>query len=178
MKAALFFTLISDLFILILNHYFYGVLTFIIVQQLYNYRISLTSNSGKEWKASGKTFAEWLVVQLLAAVIVCAILFLIGIEPNGLLIASVFYFISILTNTIRADVSAFIKTNNKGSALFAAGLTFFLLCDINVGLFNMSGFLYMPEKIYAVIYSLSSVFMWFFYAPSQVLLALCVTEKK
>jgi len=39
LQLALFLTVIADLFILILDYYFYGVLTFILVQQLYGIRL-------------------------------------------------------------------------------------------------------------------------------------------
>jgi hypothetical protein len=54
---------------------------------------------------------------------------------------------------------------------FTAGMVLFLLCDINVGLFNLSDFLTVTST-YEIIYELSAVLMWTFYAPSQVLLAL------
>jgi hypothetical protein len=51
-------------------------------------------------------------------------------------------------------------------------MVLFLLCDINVGIFNLSGFIALPERIYQMMYSVSSILMWTFYAPSQVLIAL------
>jgi hypothetical protein len=56
-------------------------------------------------------------------------------------------------------------------------MVLFLLCDINVGLFNLSDFI-TPSPAYNIIYSISSILMWTFYAPSQVLIALSVENEK
>jgi len=55
--------------------------------------------------------------------------------------------------------------------LFAWGMVLFLLCDINVGIFNLSGFINVGP-VYEVLYGISSISMWLFYAPSQVLIVL------
>ncbi len=175
LKTALFFTVISDLFILILDYFFYGVLTFIIVQVLYSLRLSIKKYQDKGYKkpeVSFRSFAAWLVFQLLMTFIICYTLHRFGVELEALLIASVFYFICILTNTIRADLAAATNTKDKNNLLFAAGMTLFLLCDINVGLFNLSGFISLPKEIDTMLYSISSILMWTFYAPAQVLIAL------
>jgi hypothetical protein len=61
---------------------------------------------------------------------------------------------------------------DKSDSIFAAGLVLFLLCDINVGLFNLSGFVSVTGRVVEILYSLSSILMWTFYAPSQVLIAI------
>lgn len=191
LKAALFFTVISDLFLLILDYYFYGVLTFIIVQQLYGIRLSLTKYRGneckkrneEEWKENEslskflvKDFLFRLGFQSVITLVICFALKLLGVQLEGLLIATAFYFLSILTNTFRGVKAALKNRQDKSLVLFAFGISLFLLCDINVGFFNMSGFLAIPEAAYNVLYSLSSLLMWTFYAPAQVLIALSVTE--
>ena len=55
--------------------------------------------------------------------------------------------------------------------IFAAGLTLFAGCDLCVGLFNV-----LPPS--APLYPVSSVGMWFFYLPSQVLIALSALPEK
>lgn len=69
------------------------------------------------------------------------------------------YFSQLLSNSILAWT-----TKNR---LFAAGLTLFVGCDVCVGLFNWG--LCLP---------FTSVGMWLFYLPSQVLIALSALPKK
>ena len=82
MKAALLFTLISDLFILILDYYLYGVLTFILVQQLYGIRLSME----RQQPAIIKNFLIRLILQVGAAFIICFILQL-WVSLESLLVA-------------------------------------------------------------------------------------------
>jgi hypothetical protein len=182
LQAGLFFTLISDLFILILDLYVYGVFTFIIVQQLYSLRLIILHNEmHSELVVIGRRenvykifilYTRRLSMQAGTASVIYLFMYLADINIDILSIISVFYFISILSNTITA-IQLFLHDRQKRSnLLYAAGMLLFLLCDINVGLFNMSGFIAMPKEIYSVIYSFSSILMWTFYAPSQVLIAL------
>ncbi len=175
MKAALFFTLISDLLILILDVYFYGVLTFIIVQQIYGVRISLEKsyiqhkyNSKRVWV----NLIQRILLQLAISSTVLAILAFCNMELEPLLIASVFYFTSIVMNTFMAVKTSLDYPGYKRMRTFALGMLLFLLCDINVGLFNISGFINIPADTYSFIKGFSSILMWTFYAPSQVILSL------
>lgn len=179
LRTALFFTAVSDLFILILDYYFYGVLTFILVQQLYGIRnsIALRNTSGKDKDTSiGRSFLLRIIIQITAAAAVCFFLVRMGVKPEKLLMVSIFYFICILTNAVMA-IKAAVSEKGRNNLLFAAGMVLFVLCDINVGLFNISGFIAMPEKLYSILYALSSILMWTFYAPSQVLIALSCDYK-
>ena len=180
MKTALFFTLVSDLFILVLDEYYYGVLTFIFAQQLYGIRLSMEFydiEKEQEQRLVRKGFLIRLAVQAALLVVICLILQAAGFVLDELLIAGIFYFISIMTNTLRAIRTAVIRKGSRELVLFAAGITLFLLCDINVGLFNMSSYLPLPGELYAAVYGLSSILMWAFYAPSQVLIALSTRDK-
>lgn len=172
LQAGLFFTLISDLLILILDYYFYGVLVFILVQQLYSLRLVHLHYERSDKKERRLIYTKRVALQVGMSVVVYLVLLLAGITLDSLLIASVFYFISILINTLVAIRLALIDRKERSLLLYAVGMLLFLLCDINVGLFNMTGFIAMPEEFYSVIYSCSSILMWTFYAPSQVLIAM------
>lgn len=177
MKIALLFTVISDLFLLIIDYYFYGVITFIIVQQLYGLRLILAKNLGEKnsiWQAYSLRF----LLQTAISVAICLVLSLVGVMLERLLLVSVFYFVCITTNIISAIISAYKTPRVIGNIIFAVGMGLFLLCDINVGLFNLSGFITLSKPIYQVIYSLSSILMWTFYAPAQVLIAISTTKMK
>jgi hypothetical protein len=181
MRAGLLFTVISDLFLLILDYYIYGVITFIVVQQLYGMRL-LLSDIGRQNKtenmAGGRStvffrrLACRILMQAVAAFMVSFILKLLGVTLEGLLVLSIFYFVSIVTNVLTAVIYAIREPYNRSNVIFAAGMVLFLLCDINVGIFNLSGFIVLPEHVYQLMYSVSSILMWTFYAPSQVLIAL------
>lgn len=97
----------------------------------------------------------------------------LNVNTDALLTVSVFYFISICTNVVRSIKLSLHYSNKRGIRCFAVGFLLFLLCDINVGLFNLSGFLSVGP-VYDIIYGISSILMWTFYAPSQVLIALSV----
>lgn len=175
LQAGLFFTLISDLFILILDYYFYGVLVFTLVQQLYSMRLILLKYEKRDSTKKILLYGRRVTIQVVLAAIVCLFLLLVGVSLDRLLVASVFYFISILFNTIAAFSLAINDCKKRSNLLYAVGMLLFLLCDINVGLFNLTGFIEMPKEIYSVIYSYSSILMWTFYAPSQVLIALSIS---
>lgn len=200
MKTALLFTVISDLFLLIMDYHVIGVLTFIIAQQLYGAALLLkTHGNFKDNKIDrgleGKVERErnsgikenrikdlpWKLIKRIAlqtvfAFIICISLIAAGIQADTLLISSIFYFISILTNTIHAIYYAYHNPKDSAARFFALGLVLFVLCDINVGLFNLSSFLPLSQELYGGIYAASSLLMWIFYAPSQVLIALSVSK--
>lgn len=182
-RAGLFFTMISDLFLLMIDKYTCGILTFIIVQQLYGIRIILTDSRKTDehglleviWEKHIRArLAVRLVIQLGTAIIIIAALLWAGVAADALLIISIFYFVCILTNTVTSLRSA-VHEKSKPAILFAVGMCLFLLCDINVGLFNLSGFIRLPEELYHFFYNAASFLMWVFYAPSQILIALSIT---
>lgn len=172
LSYALFFTIISDMFILLTEYYFYGVLTFIIAQQLYGIRIDAFYDRENERTISlSRVIQLRLLYQIAIAAIVILILLLANVDFDALLAVSIFYFISLCTNVIRSLRLSICNRNRKDIRYFAYGMVLFLLCDINVGLFNLSGFIAVGSS-YEIIYSISSILMWTFYAPSQVLISL------
>lgn len=168
---ALAFTVISDMFILLSDYYVYGVLTFILAQQLYGMRITEFYNRVKIPISLIRDFVLRLLYQGAFAVLVGIILRKLDVNFDALLGISIFYFISICTNVVRLIKLSIQYNNKKDTKLFTIGMVLFLLCDINVGLFNLSAFLPVGPA-YEIIYNASSILMWTFYAPSQVLIAL------
>ncbi|NLP16523.1 MAG: hypothetical protein GX379_05770 [Clostridiales bacterium] len=167
--SAMLFTLISDIFILLSDYYLYGVITFIIAQQLYGARITELFNPISKLK----DVCLRLLYQIALGILLCMLLNFLNVNTDALLTVSVFYFISICTNVVRSIKLSLHYSNKRGIRCFAVGFLLFLLCDINVGLFNLSGFLSVGP-VYDIIYGISSILMWTFYAPSQVLIALSV----
>lgn len=174
LRMALLFTLVSDIQILLTDYYFTGVLTFIAAQQFHGFRISVLDSTKTR---PVRDFFIRLLYQAITCIAVCLILWKTGVTINSLLVASAFYFISLLTNTVRSVRLALKCRNRKSIVYLAVGLVLFLLCDINVGLFNLSDFLPVGP-VYDTIYSVSSVLMWAFYAPSQVMISLSGENKE
>lgn len=171
---ALAFTVVSDILILLSDYYLYGVLTFIIAQQLYGLRIAGLKSREEGYKDSASLY-KGLVIRMLCQIFLAAfsilILWLNKVRIDALLAVSLIYFISICTNVVNI-LKLFIKHYGKKDIFcFAIGMMLFLLCDINVGLFNLSAFLPVTP-VYDMIYNVSSILMWTFYAPSQVFIAL------
>jgi uncharacterized membrane protein len=172
---------VSDLCLLLLDYYQYGVLSFIVVQQLYGIKLDYERAERMSYREDNKRrFLEFFLrffVQAVLTALVCFILKSQGIVLEMLLVITVFYFISIVTNVIRAVMNAHRSKNRIGSRIFAAGMILFLLCDINVGIFNLTDYLSLPQTLYDRLYALSSILMWTFYAPSQLLISLSVKRK-
>lgn len=179
LQLALFFTAISDLFILVLDYYFSGVLTFIVAQEFYCLRLVILQNRAMNTETPsanrGKpsvAFLKRILLQLTVTLAICLLLGLAGIKLEGLLIISSFYFICIIMNVISAFTLVRHQSGKKGNLIYAFGILLFLLCDVNVGLFNLSGFLSISGEVYQILYTASTILMWTFYAPSQVLIAI------
>lgn len=166
------FTLVSDILILLSGYYFYGILTFIIAQQFYGMRITEFYNKARIIsRPMFNDVFKRLLYQGAFGVLVIIMLLPMDVNINSLLLVSVFYFISLSTNVVRSLKLSRHFRDSRNIRFFAIGMVLFLLCDINVGLFNMSSFLSVGSE-YQIIYNISSMLMWTFYGPSQVLIAL------
>ena len=174
-RCAFFFTLVADYFLLLTdNHYFYGILSFTLVQQLYGIKLDmqLAHKPAGERLNLINTFLWRVLLQISAAGLICILLSKNGITIERIVFGSIFYFICIVTNVVRAIMVAKQQPAESSNLIFAVGMVLFLLCDINVGLFNLSQFLTLSLSVERVIFAFSSILMWAFYAPSQVLIAL------
>ncbi|MGB4659517.1 MAG: lysoplasmalogenase family protein [Mobilitalea sp.] len=175
LQAAIMFTMISDIFILLTDYYMYGLITFIIAHQLHSMRLTIIDRRNDS-ELTVRSLLPILIfrflLQVVTAAVICAFLIGRNITMESLLVASVLYFVCILTNVILSIKVAVKEPSERSNLLFAAGMILFLLCDINVAFFNLSGFIEIPERTYHILYAFSSILMWTFYAPSQVLLSL------
>ena len=151
---ALLFTAAADWFLLIRNkHLLLGVALFLCVQALYFLRLH---------RVGGSSRLLWL--RLALAVVFTLIPLLIPGMATPLNLLAMLYFSQLLSNTILAWTLPAMHT-------FALGLTLFVGCDICVGLFNSFA---LPPAVFF----LMSIGMWFFYLPSQVLIALSAQPKE
>lgn len=156
LSAALLFTAISDLFILVLNDYYEtGVTTFIVTQSIYLYRL---------YRGRGSKAYITLSVRAVAAVAIIAVLsaaFGFGLLTS---LAAV-YFVMLCANC--ADAFIICRRGIK-NVLFAAGLVLFICCDVCVGLNNFGSVL--GVNLDGSLLKFVSVAIWEFYLPSQVLI--------
>lgn len=157
--GGLFFTSLSDMFILVLKNDYYlpGVCTFICVQLFYFARIYLIS---------GKKPYISLAVR---AVIVAVALIVLGVKGMLTPLTGVcaFYFPQLLCNVID---SAFLIKISKRYILFFIGLILFMGCDVCVGIYNLD--LKLAENVVNTVYAL----IWTFYLPAQTLIVLSVRD--
>ncbi len=147
--SALFFTCIADLFLLLLSRPITGLFFFCVVHVVYirRYRPRLF------YPAAAAALA--VMAGCLAA----------GRLVPGFPIAQVMaclYGVLIATVTVCGFRSPLPRTNRR---LVNTGMVLFLLCDVHVALFNVLD----ASNPY---FPFAAFFMWFFYLPSQVALAL------
>ncbi|MCF6463602.1 lysoplasmalogenase family protein [Clostridium sp. Cult1] len=157
LQTGLFITLIADLFLLILGrHYILGILLFSVVQIIYSFRYEFT-NLKKNIRNFIVIFLSLFIVYLVVDKLIFELNFTWGM--------GLFYGICLLNSVIKAAKAyrdrLFPKPNGH---MILIGMVLFLLCDINVALYNI-----LNEGLF---YNISSISMWLFYLPSQVLLSL------
>lgn len=110
-------------------------------------------------------------VTVLAVVIAVAVL---GEKTDALALVSICYYANLIVNIVAA------WANWKQNRLFAPALVLFLLCDTVIGL-QMAAGVYLPIEAGTWLHEI--LFMdfhlsWFFYLPSQVMIALCTGRKR
>lgn len=156
--AAFFFVAVADYFLIFTDYYPLGILCFCLVQIcycriLYYPLISLLENG----------------------MLGCVTLFIASLLVNYLFditaFLAVFYLFCLLTNTILAW--------KKSSWSFALGLTLLLLCDIHVGLAHLPAYFSLnQDTLFYRWCTAAPVILWFFYLPSQLILALQYSAAK
>lgn len=167
---ALFFTVLADFTLTFVGNYTLGVLFFCIVQLSY---IKRHSKETKDKRNNIILISLLLLVNFFIIFITnnSSFLYLKDIDRKLLFIAVV-YFSLLVTSLIRAFFVLKSDYYSDASKYFIfIGMILFFLCDINVGVYNvlrfMSGF---PKDYF--LKNVTGFLIWFFYAPSQLLLAL------
>lgn len=159
------FTVAADYFLVVCTpvQQLWGMLCFVVTQTLYAVRLH---------KANPHKWILYLRIVMIALVEFAAYLILKG-KLDTLVVVSVCYYANLVVNIIAA-FSSF-----RCNKLFSVALVLFLLCDTVIGLQVASG-AYLPlaegsflHKIIFMDFFLS----WFFYLPSQVLIALSGYKK-
>lgn len=158
-------TLVADFFLVVLApaQRLSGMIFFLFAQLLYARKLHLDSQN-----------KVILIVRFIMSLVAVVSAFIIlKDKSDALSVVSVVYYVNLLVNIIEASICF------KKDQLFAIGLVFFLLCDTVVGLQAAAG-VYLPISEESLIYKI--IFMdfflsWFFYLPSQVLIAMSTNQK-
>jgi len=147
---ALIFTLIADIFLLFTTNDMAGIFFFCLVQLTYLKRYNF------------KIFTFGLCLIPIAALV-----YFFAPIPSLFAIAGLYAFLilSCFVATFRTQLPPF---NLK---CIQWGMFLFILCDIHVALFNQ-----LPRNF--AYHQVAAVAMWFFYLPSQLLLALSAYHSK
>jgi len=157
--SALLLTVFADFCLLLKEFYLTGLLLFIAFQALYCYRFYLTAG-----------VRIWIYILAFAGAL--ALVAAGGRGITFMMAAAVVYTAGITGNVVTGAVYlAGRGLHEKKSFFFCTGLVLFFLCDMNVALFNINEGAAAGTAA-AAVYEISAVAMWFFYLPSQVLIAL------
>lgn len=148
----LLFTVAADYFLLFTDRFLPGVVSFLCVQLCYFLWL----------ERDKRTLFFSLIGKMILSAAVLGTLSALGVEVDVLLAVTLYYFLFLVENTVRGIRS--------GKKLFAAGMCLFLLCDIQVGIFNMAS--YVPAfSENSLLYEIAAVGMWACYLPAKV----CIT---
>lgn len=161
LKIGLFLTVIADFFLLIeKEHYEIGITVFSIAQIIYTIR----------YNSRNRTNIIRSYVILLFTLFFTYIVIKPFTKIEIIIPIALFYGIALITNVYKAFVVYREKLYPRPNGLMVAlGMLLFLLCDINVLLYNIFRYV---KQTNGLLYRLSHVSIWLYYLPSQVLLAL------
>lgn len=159
--SALAMTVAADRSMVLHRENIRGLYCFLAVQLLYFVRL------GRGVRA--------LAIQILAAAIVLAIFSLTGISLGKEGALGLLYF-TLFAGNILWEVLG----RGGRDRLFLTGMVLFILCDIHVGIMNLGDFLCLPDIYWKWIRPYSQRALWFFYLPSQALIAMssCIVQKE
>lgn len=150
--AALAFTVLADVMLILIGNYIAGVCVFIIVQTCYTARFSFMS---------GKPLVGELLKRLLPALILgtTAGIFL-GIDI-GITVA----YASCFAVNFAHGFELQIYNPSPRHLRFAIGIILFACCDLCVGIHNLKPAIFSEDMIRN-----AAIMTWIFYLPSQILI--------
>lgn len=177
LTAAMFFTAFSDYFLLLDNNNLIpGMLSFCVVHTIYLFVIT---------NGNLKQTLKYFLIRIAAAAVLSLALRLSGmitfdkdINLMPLIFLVILYGFSFISNIFTLLASVMDKTKKDKNclfdrpALFLIGLTLFILCDLNVLIYNLGDFINISSSFYPALRDASYILMWGFYLPSQVVIVL------
>lgn len=160
LQLGLFLTCLADLCLIILNCFTLGIALFCLVQITYSVRYK-PYNSLLTLKHLALIFTSIFTIYLIINFTL--------MKLDILIVFALFYATCLITSVSRALKNKYPKPNKY---MVAWGMIFFLLCDINVALRNATILFSLPQSFTTLTYGLSTVLIFIFYLPSQLLLAI------
>lgn len=178
--TALFFTLLADIQLLYDGNFFLGICFFIFVQFLYFYRISYKYTIMVKNEITIRIFTVGMLLLIVGRFVLYDKVIIAGSIYIVFFIGNICTIIKQMKKKSKREnhkVKTFetkgkYKQNDIQKTLFLIGMVLFLLCDINVGIYNLGSYINVSSSYITNIIEYSSVLMWFFYLPSQVLITL------
>ena len=150
--AALLFTMLADVFLILIGNLMLGVGVFICVQTCYTIRFSFMS---------GKPLVGELLKRLVPGAILGALAWKFVSPEVGIIVA---YSCSFAVNFVHGFELHILKPSAR-HLRFAIGLFLFACCDICVGITNLR-----PGFLTEQMIRNAEVMTWIFYLPSQILI--------
>lgn len=149
--AVFFFTLLADLFFVLMNKPLYGIAVYIIIQLIHTVRLSYMSNKG-------------LSKELLKRIVPAVVLSLIGsfIGPQ---IALILAYGTCITVNIAHSVELTLSERSSRNLRYTVGMIILVIGDIGVGLRNMQIGFISPEML-----NIAYIITWITYVPSLILI--------
>ena len=158
-SIGLMFTLLADVFLVLLNKYLYGVAIFIIAQLCYAVYLTYISD---------KKISSELLKRIIPAAVASLITYALGFKGNIVLPAA--YAVCIGVN-IAHSIELQIKMPSKKHLLLMTGFIVFVIGDICVGLRHMP---FVSESVASVLYLIT----WISYPPSQIMVLMSAQQEK
>lgn len=158
LMCALFLTMISDFILLFSDCYIFGVFIFLMVQFLYCKKLG---------DLSGSSIKFTIFRNLAISFCILALLISVKIQIDFLMGTSCVYFVSLISNVVDAGIASKLY-NSWSTKIFFYGLFLFLLCDMNVGINNLTYDIEINQPLFHAVANFSTIGMWLFYLPSQV----------
>ena len=165
LAAAMGFTVVSDFLLLIVGNYPAGVFTFCFVHVMYILRV----------RGGWGVVRNWVAVPIMAGVLFFLFFLIFLILRRALpilIILGAVYALLFSANLIFH--LKYYKRGGPNRRIMLSGLILFVLCDIHVLLFNLHDFIAVP----AWVGDWGRMWIWVFYAPSQLLLGVSAVRWK
>lgn len=169
LQMALFITAIADFCLVIFEFYILGVILFAFVQITYSLRYAT--------KEPITILVKFIVIFLGIAISYFTVS--IFIEKTNVLAPVLLFYSICLLISVSSAIVAFKKNlyPSPGKYMIVFGMILFLLCDLCVALSNLSEILQLTGYDLGWVQQSFSFLIWFFYLPSQLLLALSGNSK-
>ncbi len=151
LQYGLCITIVADYFLLFTNYFVLGVGIFSIVHILYAIRY--------ERNKTRFTLIRSVIIFLIITGLYLIINFFV-IKVELLFLVALFYAISLIISVAKSikayKYKLFLYPNKY---LITLGMIFFLLCDVNVGIYNIIRLTNNPEKLTSLLYNTNVVFL-------------------